>query len=403
VIPAEAGETRPQDAAGPVLEIDLDAVAANWRLARDRHSGPVLSAVVKSDAYGLGLEPLARALAAAGCAMFWVNDLDEALRLRAAVPGAEVLTLFGLGGADPGDFAAAGVCPVLTGPPELGLAADWARRSGTALAAAVQVDTGLGRFGLTGADVARLRADPGALAGIGLRLWMTHLAAFDRPDAPANAAARAAFLAAASLRPAARSLAASSGLWMDASWHMEVARAGSALYGVRTLPDGQQPGLRRTWRLTAPILHVADHPAGRTVGYGGQTRLDRPSRIATLRLGYADGVPQALGGIGGAVATGTAARFVGGLAMNLAMLDVTGLDPAVWRPGRRVTVLGPDDPGLPSVEAAARHAGCAPNVLVTQIAAACARRWTGGAAVTRPASPPPHPLRDGSRTAWRNR
>lgn len=362
----------------PVLEIDLAAVRANWRAMAARYSGRVLSAVVKSDAYGLGLDAVAATLAKAGCRAFWVNDLDEAVRLRMALPEATVYALFGLGLHGPVNFAGTGIVPVLSGLAEVERCADAARSGGRRMPVAVQLDTGLGRLGLTGTDIDRLAARRELLDALDIRCWVSHLAAFDLPEEPSNRRQRATLLEwVGRLKPAPISLASSAAMYMGADWHFDVARIGSALYGVQTSVRWQE-GIRPCYRLSAPVLRVADLAAGGTLGYRGATRLERPSRIATTILGYANGVPQAFAGFGTARFGSREAPFVGGLSMNLSMLDVTDLPEDAVAAGLRCVVF---DEAAP-IDVAAARLGCAPNALLTQIGGNTRRRY-----LDLPASP----------------
>ncbi len=360
----------------PVLEIDLAAIRANWRAMAARYAGPVVSAVVKSDAYGLGLDRVAATLADAGCATFWVNDLDEAVRLRMALPDMTVYALFGLGLHGPVNFVGTGIVPVLSSLAEVELCADAARRGGRRMPVAVQLDTGLGRLGLTRRDVDRLAGRRDLLDALEMRCWVSHLAAFDLPDEASNLRQRAALVDwVGRLKPAPISLASSAAMYMGADWHFDIARIGSALFGVQTSVRWQE-GLRPCYRLTAPVLRVADLPAGSTLGYRGAARLERRSRIATTILGYANGLPQAFAGFGTARFDDHAAPFVGGLSMNLSMLDVTDLPECAATAGARCIVFDENS----TIDSAAARLGCAPNALLTQIGGNTRRRYVDEAA-----------------------
>jgi alanine racemase len=365
-----AVETRQTE---PLFHIDLAAIGANFRSLRARYRGRDLSAVVKSDAYGLGLERVARCLAAAGCRTFWVNDLDEAVRLRVAVPDAKVYVLFGLGLHSPANFAGTGAIPVLASLQEVELCSEFAARSGRQLRVAVQLDTGLGRLGLTETDVERLVEQPDLLVPLTVDCWVSHLAAFNVPDDPMNEVQRRRLIDWTGRLPAAPvSLSSSSGLFMGDDWHFDIARAGSALFGVQTSVRWQD-GLKPCYRLTAPILRVAELPAGNRIGYHGMTALERDSAIATIALGYGNGLPQGFADVARAYLGEASAPFVGGMSMNLSMLDVTDLPVGTARRGTVVEVLNAEQ----GVDAVAGKLGFAPNVLLTQIGASCRRRYTG--------------------------
>jgi alanine racemase len=354
-----------------LFDIDLGAIRANYQAMRLRYRGQVLSAVVKADAYGLGLEQIARTLETVGCTTFWVNDLAEAARLRMAVPPAKVFALFGLNLHNPANFEGTGVIPVLVSVDEVRACSDYAARSGRRMAVAVQLDTGLGRLGLVRGDVEFLIGHPEILAPLEIRCWVSHLAAFDTPDDPMNVRQRQTVIDWTARLPAAPiSLAASSGLYMGHDWHFDIARIGSALFGVQTSIRWQE-GLVPCYRLSAPVLRVAELPAGSRVGYRGTTTLARPSRIATLVLGYSDGLPQAFAHFAQARIGERVAPFVGGMSMNLSMLDVTDLPAGAVEQGTVAVVLDANR----TIDLAAQALDCAPNALLTHIGAGCRRRY----------------------------
>jgi len=322
-----------------VLEIDLGAVVANWRLlGRNHPSGPV-AGVVKADAYGLGAAQVAPALHEAGCRHFFVALPQEALAIRASIPGAMLAVLGGLPrGAEP-DYVAHRLTPVLNSLAELDAWTATARRLGRALPASLQIDTGMARLGLDRHELAALQADHGRLAGIDLRYVMTHLVASEAPADPTNDLQRARFAAAcAGLPPAPRSFANSSGIFLGAGWGSDLARPGAALYGINPTPDRPNP-MRLPVRLTARILAVRDLRPGETVGYNATWRAARPSRIATVGVGYADGWHRSLSGCGRALFDGTPVPLVGRVSMDLTTFDVT--DHPEAQPGSTLELLGP--------------------------------------------------------------
>jgi alanine racemase len=325
---------------GAILEIDLAAIAANWRLLAARHpSGPV-AAVVKADAYGLGALPVARHLAAAGCRQFFVALPDEALALAPHLPPGSMLGV--LNGLIPGsaaDLAAAGILPALGSLAEI---ADWAataRRLGRALPALVHVDTGMSRLGLDARELDTLAADPALLAGIDLRYVMTHLVSSEIEDDPLNHAQRARFAAARARLPAApASIANSSGIFLGPDFASDLARPGAALYGINPTPGRPNP-MRAAVRLAARVLQVRVIQAGASVGYNATWRAARESRIATVALGYADGFHRALSNRARAFFDGAPVPLVGRVSMDLTTFDVTD-HPAI-QPGAWLELLGP--------------------------------------------------------------
>lgn len=357
----------------PTLRVDLDAIRANHAELRGRYRGAVLAAVLKSDAYGMGIAPVAAALAQSGCRDFWVNDLEEAIRLRVAAPVSRVFCLTGLAGADLREFERVGAVPAIYTLAEIQECSRRAQREGRRVAAAIQLDTGLGRLGLGPEDVARLALDPGLLTGLDIRCYVSHLAAYNLPDEPSNQVQRRLLeRLVATLPPAPVSLAASAGVYMGQAWHYDMARVGSALFGIQTSVHRQE-GLRLCYELSAPLLAVAEHAAGRRIGYRGATELRRRSRIATVAIGYANGLPQGFMHVGAAHIGGHAVPLVGGIAMNLSMLDVTDLPPSVPLAGARATFFGESQP----IEQIADQLGCAPNAILTQVGAGTRKAYVG--------------------------
>jgi alanine racemase len=356
-----------------VLSVDLDAVRSNYREIRRRYRGEVLSAVVKSNAYGLGLDRIVGALLEAGCRVFWANDLAEASRIRSLAPNAHIFTLMGLAGHHVSDFERARVIPALAGLEEVEICARHGLLEERRMAVAVQIDTGLGRLGLGDQELAFLSNRKDILDQLDVRLWVSHLASYNLPRDPRNVSQRAMLVEWIARLPSAPvSLAASSGVFMESDWHFDVARVGSAIFGVQTSVEWQD-GLVPCYELRAPILRVTDFPAGRQLGYRGATTLDRPSRIATIALGYANGLPQRFGECGTARIGNHIAPLVGGIAMNMSMLDVTEVPAAALLEQDAAVLLDGNQP----VELIAERLGCAPNLLLTQIGAGTAKRYTG--------------------------
>ncbi len=314
------------------LTIDLGAIARNWAFLRDQHAPGEVGAVVKADAYGLGVARVAPALRAAGCRHFFVATPDEGLALRAILgDGPMVAVLDGLSGR-----AVPGVTPVLNALDEV------RHHQGEAI---LHLDTGMNRLGLPAAEVDALAADPSMLARVRLRYVMTHLAAAEDPTHPLNARQRDAFAEACARLPRARrSLANSSGIFLGEGFRSELARPGAALWGINPTP-GQDNPMEPVVGLRLPILQVREVPPGATVGYGGAWLATRPCRIATVAGGYADGIPRAWDAGGWGVLHGTEVRLAGRISMDLMCFDVTEAPRA--RPGDAVEIFGlgqdPDD------------------------------------------------------------
>ncbi len=317
------------------LEISLPAIVANWRSLR---RGPT-AAVVKADAYGLGAAAVAPALLEAGCQHFFTAHPDEAIALRPLLPGATLAVLNGLWPGYEAAFVEHSLLPVLGSLAELDRWRSHARTLGRTLPALLHVDTGMNRLGLDRRELAALADDPARLQGITLRYIMTHLATAEDPGDPANERQLARFAAACSQLPAApRSIANSSGLFLGAAFASDLARPGAALYGINPTPGRPNPQ-RPAVRLRAQVLQLRDIQPGESVGYNGQWTAARPSRIATVSVGYADGYPRALSNRALAYFDEQALPLVGRVSMDLSTFDVT--DAPALQPGDWLELIGP--------------------------------------------------------------
>lgn len=359
-------------AAPATLEIDLSAIAENWRRLDAMHAGAT-AAAVKADAYGLGAAQVAPALLAAGCRDFFVAHLDEALTLHPLLDdGVMLAVLHGILPGEETEFAAHGLVPVLT---SLGEVERWraeALRRSKKLPAILHADTGMNRLGLSPAEIDRLSSDNALLEGIELKLVMSHLISSDRPEAPTNPAQLRRFQALRRRFPYAKaSLANSAGMFLGPDYQADLARPGAALYGLNPTPGRRNP-MRPAVRLTAAILAVRDIAAGETVGYDATWTARRPSRIATVAAGYADGLLRSLSGAGSARFDGKPVPLVGRVSMDLATFDVTDHPAAL--PGRILELIGPEH----DADALAREAGTSGYEMLTSLGRRYHRRYLGG-------------------------
>jgi alanine racemase len=341
------------DNAGGVLEIDLAGIVANWLYLSRQVAPAACAAVVKADAYGLGARAVAPALAAAGCRRFFVATIDEAVALREALPRSfEIAVLNGPSPGAAGEFAARGLIPVLNDPGQI---AEWeqaAARQGP-LPAMLQIDTGMARLGLTTREFERLADDLLRSGAICWRALISHLACADEPGHPLNAQQRARFVAARRrFGGIPASLAASSGIFLGREFHFDFVRPGAALYGVNPRTDTANP-MRQIVRLNARILQIRDVDAGQPVGYGATHVMSAAGRLATAAVGYADGWLRSLSHRGSGRIGGIRVPLLGRVSMDLAVFDVSAVDPLVARPGAFIELLG-DDFG---VDAAAADGG----------------------------------------------
>ena len=327
-----------------VLHIDLAAIVANWRALAAGAAPGAVAGVVKANAYGLGAAQVAPALHAAGCRHFFVAHLSEGMALRAALGAGPMIAV--LDGFAPGADENAALVPVLNSLGDVLAHAAAGRSAGRARQALLHLDTGMARLGLDAGEQARLAADHSLLAGLDLLYVMSHLACADEPNHPLNAEQAARFArASAALPRLPRSFANSSGLFLGTDYASDLARPGCALYGINPTPGAPNPMLP-VIRLEAPVLQIREIPAGASVGYGASFVAARPSRIATIAVGYADGYLRSLSGLGVAAYRDIILPMVGRVSMDLITLDVT--DAPGIAPGDVLHLIGgaapsPDD------------------------------------------------------------
>lgn len=325
----------PAARAGAVLEIDLGAIVVNWRLLAEKAAPAACAAVVKANAYGLGAAPVARALQAAGCRLFFVATLDEAIALRAALgPEPEIAVFNGVLPGTAPEFIAHRLIPVLNDPGQI---ESWKIQSGDP--AILHVDTGMSRLGLSAREFAAV-GDDLPKSGIAWRAIISHLACADTPDHALNEKQRARFIAAAKRMPGiAAGLAASSGIFLGSSCHFDLVRPGAALYGVNPQPGRPNP-MRQVVRLSGKILQVREIDRGESVGYGAAHVMERVGRTATVAVGYADGWLRSLSHRGCGFIGGKRVPLLGRVSMDLVTFDVSAIDPALVHPGATVELLG---------------------------------------------------------------
>lgn len=366
--------------ASAVLAIDLAAITRNYRKLAERAGRAECAAVVKADAYGLGIERVAPALAGAGCRTFFVATLAEAAMVAGTVPEAAVFVLDGLfPGAAP-DFDAIGARPVLGSMEEIGEWADFcaADPDRKPLPVAIHVDTGMNRLGVKPADYAALAAAGETLRAIRADLVISHLACADTPGHPKNTEQLTAFhQITAALPPMRRSLANSPAVFLGTDYAFDLVRPGVALYGGNPFAKGPNP-MEPVVRLYGRVAQLGEASQGETVGYGAARRLDRPTRYATVAVGYGDGYFRALGsadGDEGATAWlgDHALPILGRVSMDLIVFDVTDLPDGAVRRGGLVELMG----GRFTLDDAAARVGTIPYEVLTSLGKRYHRIYTG--------------------------
>lgn len=389
LLSAEANQAAALATFGGVLTVDLDAIIANWRKLEKTAMPAECSAVIKADAYGCGAEQVARALNKAGCKTFFVATIEEARKVRAAVPEPAVYVLGGYFQNTGEHYAQINCRPVIGDLNEL---AEWdvfCRRTGWTGGAAIHIDTGMNRLGLTLAEAQAII--PRINAGDhGITLVMSHLVSAEQLNSPVNAKQLAAFRGIASeFSGVPAALANSSGVFLGAPFQFDMVRPGAALYGVNPTPEADNP-MQPVVDLKARIVQIRNIERGESVGYGGTWTARRPTKLAIIAVGYADGYFRAASsndGTRGAevIVAGKRCPVAGRISMDLIAIDITDLPPNAARRGHMVTLLGE---GI-TVDELAHHFGTIGYEVLTSLGRRYARIYKGGNVVEPLAKPAP--------------
>ena len=358
------------------LFIDAGALRDNYFQLSKAAPGTEAAAVVKADAYGLGAREAVPVLMAAGCRTFFVATLAEALVIRELDRDITIYALDGLITNTGDRFVANNIRPVLSSMEEIEEWAATCTRGGAKHPAAIHLDTGMARLGMTGAEVERLLAAPGLLDAFEPTLLMSHLACGDEPAHPLNAIQIERFEGARRRLPAMpASLANSAGTLAHPESHYDLIRPGIALYGGRAV-EGRSNPMKPIVRLYARIAQVRDIEADTNVSYGATQVIKAGSRLATVTVGYADGYFRHLGATDdkrGAhlMINDRAAPIVGRVTMDLTIVDVTAHPAGSVRRGGWAEVIGPHI----SVDDIADKAGTIGYEVLTGLGARHQRTW----------------------------
>lgn len=335
-------------------EISLHGLRKNFEYVR-RVAGPRrVMAVVKADAYGHGAVTVAKTLAAAGVDWFGVATVEEALELRAAGVEQPVLLLGGLYMSDPAHLIEYRLTPTLSSTARLDTYSECARRFGKPIDFHLKVDTGMGRLGLPPDRLKAFVEHYRELPGLEMKGLFTHLAsaedlvASQTEDQAAGLQAALQQVRGLGIEPELVHVANSAALVAGWDFPENLVRIGALLYGYclpLMIPPGRQaparPEVEPILTLRSRVVYLKDVPSGTPLGYGAAFHTRRRSRIATVPVGYADGLSRALSNRGRAIVRGRVARIVGNISMDLTLLDVTDV-PGVDI-GDEIILLGQSD------------------------------------------------------------
>lgn len=333
------------------VEITLSKLQRNYEGVRKLAGSRKVMAVVKADAYGHGAVPVAKSLAACGVDWFGVATVEEALELRAAGIGQPVLLLGGLYMSDPAHLIEYRLTPSVSSTARLDTYAQCARRYGRPIEFHLKIDTGMGRLGLPPDRLASFVEHYRELEGLHLKGFLTHLASAEDLVASQTEEQSGRFRAALErlhsfkIDPEWVHVSNSAALLAGLDFPENLVRIGALLYGYclpLSFPRGREtpelPEFEPVLTFKSRVVFLKDVPSGAPLGYGASFHTRRPSRIATVPVGYADGLSRALSNRGRAIVRDHCAKIVGNISMDLSLLDVTDI-PGV-AVGDEITLIG---------------------------------------------------------------
>jgi alanine racemase len=356
---------------GGTLTIDIAAIVANWQTLARQLITVECAAVVKANAYGMGLKPVTTALAQAGCKTFFVADLAEARTVRALAADATIYMLHGFTLEAAESFIELDVRPVINSMTELAEWDTFVASRGWRGGAALHVDTGMNRLGVSPEEAAAL-APRVQTQNHGIALLLSHLACAEVPGHPLTAKQLNLFRELRTLYsgiPA--SLANSSGIFLGDIAYFDLARPGAALYGINPTPGRPNP-MNPVVELTARILQIRSVARDQTIGYSATWTARRNSRIAVVAAGYADGLLRSASASderpgGSAIIAGNICPIVGRISMDLMTVDISDLPDRAAHRGEIATLIG----GELSVDDVAAAAGTIGYEVLTRLGARC--------------------------------
>ena len=317
------------------LSVNLTALEKNYFTLINELPSAELAAVVKANAYGLGVEEIATLLSRLGCMKFFVATLEEGIELRQILPNAKIFIFHGAPAGAEDELVANSLIPVLNSIEQI---ENWQPHS--KYAAALHIDTGMSRLGLSPTECTRI----GYLHSFNIELTMSHLSCAENKKHPKNIEQITLFKDLLKLLPTKQaSLAASSGIFLGPSYHFDLCRSGVALYGINPTPFTSNP-LEQVIRLQAKIIQIRSVDTPQTVGYGASHEVKGPTKIATLAIGYADGYMRSLGNSGIAYIDNYQVPVVGRISMDLTMVDVSSVPDHMISSKTMVDLIGPNNP-----------------------------------------------------------
>lgn len=359
------------------LTVRLGAIAANYRTFQRLCGNASVAGVVKADGYGCGALEAAKTLRSAGCDTYFVARLSEGIAVRKVISDARIFVLDGVQRETVSAFVSHKLTPVLNSLDEIALWSDAAQSARTEYDAAIHFDTGMNRLGLPHGELNTLANESNSrLGGIRIALLMSHLACADDSDSDMNREQFARFKSALARLPSApASLASSGGVLLGKDYCFDMVRPGIGLYGGNPQVSGKPNPFQTAALMTGRILQLRRVDSGGSVGYGATFRIGRDTTLATVALGYADGLMRALSNNGFGAIAGHRAPIAGRVSMDLVTLDVTDIPASALKVGADVEFFG----DTISLEEAAVTANTANYELLTSLGPRIPRRYVEAA------------------------
>ena len=298
------------------LRINLTAISENWKQLHQLSKSTVrTAAVVKANAYGLGIKPIAEHLFITGVKTFFVSTADEAVQLRQILP--QPVDIYYLNGYSNGDLDAVteyGIMPVLNSLDQIyNFNAQTSEKK-----AALQIEVGMNRLGISGADLLKSKL---ALGSINLNLVMGHLSSADEVTSPQNTVQFKLYSKLSNIFPGVvKSLAATGGILLGKKYHFDLTRPGIGIFGGKPLHR-----VKNVVRVDLPVLQVKEVNKNEGIGYNHTFITSTPKKIAIVASGYADGLFRQLSNNGALYAEATRCEILGRVSMDLITVDVSAL------------------------------------------------------------------------------
>ena len=355
------------------LVIDLEALRDNYRKIVGFVHPATVSAVVKANAYGLGVQKVAEQLFSIGCKSFFVANLEEAIELRKILPNSEIHILNGLYEGWGELLLEYNLKPVLNNFQQMDLWLKTAKLVDKPLPADIHIDTGMSRLGFLYEEIDELAAKLNANKLIKTDIILSHLACSSDPKHPANAAQFNKFNELTNMfNPKRFSLSASSGIFLGKSYHFDLVRPGVAIYGGNPTPSLPNP-MKQVIQLEGKIVQTSKISKGQTIGYGATFKANAPIDIATISIGYSHGLIRSLSNTGRVWISGFEAPILGRISMDLITVDISKIPSELTSIGTCVNLFGAHQ----TVDQVAKEAGTIDYEVLTGLGQTFNREYVG--------------------------